>query len=88
PFARELYNIAAGGDAKPPADAPYALTLRPESFYLRDHRFRGACVLPGAMSLELARRAYAGDDTGRPVLLRQVVWQQPVTVAGPRPRTR
>ncbi|MFO7481154.1 amino acid adenylation domain-containing protein [Oceanibaculum nanhaiense] len=87
PFAREIYNIAGAGAATPAADAPYALTLHPESFYLRDHRFRGGCVLPGAMSLELARRAYAGEDIGRAVLLRQVVWQQPVLVTAALPVT-
>jgi amino acid adenylation domain-containing protein len=87
PFAREIYNVAGAVAPSAAADAPYTLTLRPESFYLRDHRFRGSCVLPGAMSLELARRAYAGDDTGRPVLLRQVVWQQPVLVTAALPVT-
>ena len=85
PFARDIYNIAGAATPAVTADAPYALTLHPDSFYLRDHRFRGACVLPGAMSLELSRRAYAGDDTARPVLLRQVVWQQPVMVTAPLP---
>jgi amino acid adenylation domain-containing protein len=57
--------------------------LSADAFYLRDHSIRGDRILPGAMSLELARRAFSGSigaGTEAQVSLRQVVWLRPIIV--------
>ena len=77
PFARDVYHIAGNTPAATPA-APYSRRIAAEHFVLRDHRVRGARILPGAMGLELARAA-ATDGAGfTPLLLSRVVWQHPL----------
>jgi len=100
PFARESYRVgpAVSSSASLPAESglPCAMhliadgvalcTLDAEAFYLRDHRVRGVRLLPGAMSVELARLAHAlsRGASGEAVTLAQVVWLQPLT-AGAAP---
>ncbi|WP_346900166.1 amino acid adenylation domain-containing protein [uncultured Roseibium sp.] len=54
--------------------------LNAEAFYLRDHRIQGKRILPGAMSLELVRKAASekvqGD--GLPLVFSNVTWRRPV----------
>lgn len=54
--------------------------LNADAFYLRDHRIRGSRILPGAMSLELVRKAASekvqGD--GLPLVFSNVTWRRPV----------
>ena len=54
--------------------------LNAEAFYLRDHRIQGHRILPGAMSLELVRKAASekvqGD--GLPLVFSNVTWRRPV----------
>jgi amino acid adenylation domain-containing protein len=79
PFAREQYR----GGAPPASGDPGTVTLHPDAFYLRDHRINGSSVLPGSMTLELARAAWvkaAGIERSAPVSLTGVVWRQPVAV--------
>ncbi|WP_029002383.1 non-ribosomal peptide synthetase [Azorhizobium doebereinerae] len=88
PFSRETYR--ADAMPKPIASAEVTvgsgdgpIRLSPEAFYLRDHRVMGTPVLPGAMTLELARAAAArtrGADSAA-LALTQVVWLLPVRVA-------
>jgi amino acid adenylation domain-containing protein len=102
PFARDRYRVgevaaspaaatAPGPVARPlarlAADGSVALALDGSAFYLADHRVNGARVLPGAMSLELARAAHqlaAGSTAFAPATLEQVVWLAPV-IAGAGP---
>ncbi len=95
PFPREIYRIGPAVTATvalPSAGLPCALrlntagevacTLDGNAFYLRDHLVQGARVLPGAMSVELARLAHAlsgGTGPETRVSLAQVVWLQPLT---------
>lgn len=58
--------------------APGPIRLDPGDPILRDHRVQGICVVAGAMVLELARQAVAGDAF--PTSLQQVVWLKPITV--------
>jgi amino acid adenylation domain-containing protein len=97
PFAREQYRIGASPQARPKQgeveknpeiDLPSAATsdgmrLERSAFYLRDHQVRGACILPGAMSLELVRAEFArsiGGSRSTPMLLTQIVWREAVVV--------
>ena len=59
----------------------FAKRFTPNDPLLRDHQVGGVPVLPGAATLEMARRA--GElASGRPVTsLQQVLWQQPLVVA-------
>ena len=80
PFAREQYRI---GTRPPDPGGSDSVTLDPEAFYLRDHRINGSPVLPGSMTLELARAAWAksaGAEKSAPVSLTRVVWRQPIAV--------
>ena len=93
PFAREVYRIGTPGRTAAPILATNLAPTGPErstdgallwpvdatAFYLRDHRVGGVAMLPGAMSLELARLAYAQAHGPAPLSLRQVVWLKPVT---------
>ncbi|KAB7627759.1 non-ribosomal peptide synthetase [Alkalilimnicola sp. S0819] len=98
PFAREVYRRqpatasapADGAEPTPRADGAsyYPLRLDPDVFYLRDHRIGGQPMLPGAMSLELARAVHAqslGGAEFQPLSLTQVRWLQPLRplAAGP-----
>ncbi|MBN3728980.1 type I polyketide synthase, partial [Burkholderia sp. Ac-20379] len=80
-FARDVYRHAAPGAATP-ADArpfdPERIVLDPAAFYLRDHRVNGQRVLPGAMTLELARAAYASRQPQATAAcsLHGVVWSR------------
>ncbi|HEY3366492.1 MAG TPA: SDR family NAD(P)-dependent oxidoreductase [Symbiobacteriaceae bacterium] len=59
----------------------YKKTLAGDQFYLRDHVIGGQMVLPGAVSLEMAR--VAGDlalPGRRATGLRNVSWEKPVVV--------
>lgn len=82
PFAREIFRSGhVPRSAEPVAsnNAPSGgLSLDPERFYLRDHQIAGVPVLPGVMTLELARGA-----SGRfgPLSLAQIVWLKPVNAA-------
>jgi amino acid adenylation domain-containing protein len=94
PFARELYRIGTPGRQVPATPVPIQPVMRRSAdgvalwpvdaaaFYLRDHRVGGVPMLPGAMSVELARMAYAlvHDDQG-PLSMSQVVWLKPVTAS-------
>jgi amino acid adenylation domain-containing protein len=79
PFARDTLHINAGVAGSAPAD--YAIRLDADAFYLRDHRVRGARILPGAMGLELARAAFAAGKPFAPVAITRVVWQHPLSLA-------
>ncbi|WP_306602431.1 non-ribosomal peptide synthetase [Azonexus sp.] len=54
--------------------------LEATAFYLRDHRVGGVPMLPGAMSVELARMAYTLKQGKSALSMRQVVWLKPVTL--------
>jgi amino acid adenylation domain-containing protein len=84
PFARDEYragpkphDAASAATEASPRDRT-ALSLDPDAFYLRDHRIAGAPVLPGAMTLELAR---AASGRPAPLSLSQIVWLKPVSAA-------
>lgn len=88
PFARDSYRI--GSAPSTPSSASVALVRRTaegtalvmldaQAFYLRDHRVQGQRVLPGALSVELARQAHVLQHGPAPLTLAQVVWQQAVT---------
>ncbi|MCW2306578.1 non-ribosomal peptide synthetase [Rhodobium gokarnense] len=101
PFARDIfraapeYKAAAATAPSPAVSTPAvsadggtekAVRLDADAFYLRDHRIRGARILPGAMALELIR------ETAEPVLpqagsmiLSRIAWRRPVQLdAGER----
>lgn len=83
PFAREEYRagrMPRGTSAAPAVqpDKHTTLSLDPTAFYLRDHRIAGAPVLPGAMTLELAR---AASSRPAPLSLKEIVWLKPVGAA-------
>ncbi|HSI51715.1 MAG TPA: beta-ketoacyl synthase N-terminal-like domain-containing protein, partial [Ideonella sp.] len=61
----------------------FSTQLGGEAFFLADHVVRGACVLPGAAQLEMARHAASQvfGETGR-IALHDVVWLRPVVVGG------
>ncbi len=54
--------------------------LNADAFYLRDHRIRGSRILPGAMSLEIIRKAAAEKlpSDGLPLVFSNVTWRRPV----------
>ncbi|HEU0122909.1 MAG TPA: amino acid adenylation domain-containing protein, partial [Bryobacteraceae bacterium] len=61
------------------------IVLDPRVYYLRDHCVHGRPVLPGAMGLELVRRACMGLN-GRSgpdnLSFRHILWREPVVVNG------
>ncbi|MGJ7907986.1 SDR family NAD(P)-dependent oxidoreductase [Actinopolyspora sp. H202] len=61
----------------------FGSVLSGEEFFLADHVVDGRKVLPGAAYLEMARAALEASLAERPqrMLLRNVVWAQPLTVA-------
>lgn len=75
PFSEEPLRSSREGTATVAAGT---LRLDPGDPMLRDHRVQGVCVVAGAMILELARQAVAGDTF--PTSLQQVVWLKPVMV--------
>ncbi len=88
PFARDVYaggRSAVSGSAgqvpsevRPNSQAAEAQMFPrdPDAFYFRDHRIAGAPILPGVMTLELARVA---SGRGLPLSLADVVWLKPMT---------
>jgi amino acid adenylation domain-containing protein len=58
----------------------FRVHLTADAFYLRDHQIRGCRILPGAMSLELVRKAAAEkfQDASLPLVLSNVTWRRPV----------
>ncbi|NDV85371.1 amino acid adenylation domain-containing protein [Aurantimonas aggregata] len=87
PFARDIYRIDGDGASKaatratatPAAEASFTDTrLEADAFYLRDHRVQGSRILPGAMSLELVRRAAAGVDGVGTATLSGLTWRRPL----------
>jgi acyl transferase domain-containing protein len=65
--------------------ARFTTSLSGEEFFVRDHVIQGNRLLPGAVSLEMARAGAAlvlGAAGVRGV--RQVSWTRPVVVSGPR----
>ncbi|MBS1159651.1 MAG: pksN [Proteobacteria bacterium] len=92
PFARDTYRIGSVPAPSTPSPLPASaalvrrtgegealVTLDAQAFYLRDHRVQGQRVLPGALSVELARQAHVLQHGPAPLTLTQVVWQQAVT---------
>jgi len=61
-----------------PSPTSAIVHLDPEAFYLRDHVVQDRAILPGAMSLELIRRA-AAKDGDYPLALRKLVWRRPIS---------
>jgi len=64
----------------------FSSTFSGEEPYLSDHRIGGAKVLPGVCYLEMARAAVERSvetQYGRSVVLKNVVWMQPMVVTGP-----
>ncbi|MDN3720404.1 hypothetical protein QW131_17215 [Roseibium salinum] len=62
PFARDIHNsrrISAVGErpANVSGEADLSVRLDAGDFYLQDHRINGWSILPGAMSIEFARKA-------------------------------
>lgn len=55
-------------------------------FFLEDHRVRGQKVLPGVVYLEMARTAveHATGNSARGILMKNIVWAQPVVVDTPQ----
>ncbi|GMU03302.1 hypothetical protein KH5H1_74240 [Corallococcus caeni] len=95
PFARTRYWAEAGTPHAPPAvlgtrassaeGTRFTHKLSGDEFFVRDHVIQGQRLLPGAVSLELARAAAVellGTATVRG--LRQVSWRRPVVVDAPR----
>ncbi len=80
PFSQETPGLIpeAVAPAQTAAKAAATLPLDPSDPMLRDHRVQGACLVAGAMILELARQAVAGDAF--PASLGQIVWIKPVMV--------
>lgn len=60
----------------------FKVHLNADAFYLRDHRIRGSRILPGAMSLELVRKAARKNSPadGLPLVLSNVTWRRPVEI--------
>ena len=60
-----------------------------DEFFLRDHVIRGRRVLPGAAYIEMAREAIergaGGTSEGMSVILKDMVWAQPM-IAGEEPQ--
>ncbi len=69
------------------AEVRYTSVLRPEEFFLKDHRIGGRNVLPGVCHLEMGRAAMeAGmglDQAPSGCRLRDVVWLRPLIVHEP-----
>ncbi|MBN6544819.1 SDR family NAD(P)-dependent oxidoreductase, partial [Streptomyces bryophytorum] len=62
----------------------FTTTLTGEEFFLADHRVGGRSILPGVVSLELARAAVESalgepGAAGHSLRLRDIVWPQPLT---------
>ena len=79
PFTREVCRagrMPGSGDEAAPRTA--SLSCDPDAFYFRDHRIAGAPVLPGVMTLELAR---AASGRPAPLSLGEIVWLKPVSAA-------
>jgi amino acid adenylation domain-containing protein len=58
--------------------------LLPDNYLLRDHVIAGKKILPGAVTLELARAAAAMAFAGESVAgIREVVWMRPIPEASP-----
>lgn len=89
PFAREIYKGGraiergtASAMVRSQALAPQApaggLGHDPDAFYFADHRIAGAPMLPGVMTLELAR---AASGHALPLSLGDIVWLKPVSAS-------
>lgn len=78
PFAREIYRFDAAPPVKPEI-TPRAITLRltPDTDGLSDHRFQGACVVPGAYTLALAA---SHSNLALPLRLQGTLWSRPLAV--------
>ncbi len=95
PFAREVYRVRSE-KSPPPVTLPSnqqmaretagAVQLSADAFYFRDHVVQGTCILPGAMSLDLACRAVMQEHSegSLPIVLTDFVWRRPVTIQSGR----
>ncbi|WP_187393823.1 non-ribosomal peptide synthetase [Oceaniovalibus sp. ACAM 378] len=82
PFARDEYRIDGRIEKRTEhatSPAKNITQLDPAAFYLRDHVVQGRAILPGAMSVELIRRAAAQDGGAYPVALSNLVWRRPIS---------
>ena len=80
PFARQVHRIGSKASA-PDSILPNAQTLRltPDIDGLSDHRFKGACVVPGAYTLALAA-SHCG--LGLPLRIQGTLWSRALVVPG------
>lgn len=60
-------------------DVQFIKRYSPDAFYLADHHVNGECILPGVVSLEMARTA-ASQISEHPVRrLKSIVWLVPIS---------
>ncbi len=73
-------SVVVSGVGDNEAHEDFRVHLSADAFYLRDHRIRGRRILPGAMSLEIARAAASAkiQANGLPLVLSNVTWRRPV----------
>ncbi|MBB4302686.1 amino acid adenylation domain-containing protein [Rhodobium orientis] len=91
PFARDVFRAMSEQVAAAPSPTVTAraiaaggavektVRLDADAFYLRDHRIRGARILPGALSLELVRQTAAQAlRQAEGITLSRIAWRRPV----------
>lgn len=89
-FARDVYRIKGttaqtivrSEPATQREQGDFRIQLDAEAFYLRDHRVRGSRILPGAMSLEMVRRAICEKEALGDLSLRfsNITWRRPLAL--------